>query len=90
MTKWKRSARRITKVCDGIVQQAIEDNMTDMSKKGTALQDSANASKRNVKDRLMGSRAKLASGCETFVVDDNVRRALCHSALDSASFPAPD
>ena len=63
--------------------------MTDMSEKGIALPDSANASKRNVKDRLMGSRAKLPSGCGTVVVDDNVCRALCHSALDSTSFLAP-
>ena len=64
--------------------------MTEMSEKGTALLDSANAIERNVKDRLMGSRAKLASGCETVVVDDNVGGALCHSALDSTSFLGPD
>ena len=86
----EKKCKEITKVCDGTVKQAKEDNMTDMSKKGTALPDSANASKRDVKDRLMGSRAKLPSGCDTVVVDDKVGRALCRSALDSASFPAPD
>ena len=65
--KWKESSdevekkcKEITKVCDGIVKQAKEDNMTDMSKKGTALPDSANTSKRNVKDGLIGSRAVMS------------------------------
>ena len=95
--KWKESSnevekkcKEITKVVDGNVKQAKENNMTDVSKRGTALPDNASASERNVKDRLMGSRAKLPSGSGTVEVDDNVAGALCHSALDSASFPAPD
>ena len=86
----EKKCKEITKVVGGILRQAKENNMTDMSEKGTALPDSAGASERNVKDRLMGSRAKLPSGSDTVVVDDNVGRALCHSPLDSASFPAPD
>ena len=64
--------------------------MTDMNVKRIVLSDNANTSKRNVKDRLMGSRARLPSGCETVVIDDNVSKALCHNALDSASFLAAD
>ena len=84
----EKKCKEISKFCDGIVRHAKEDNMTDMNEKGIALPDSANASKRDVKDRLMGSRAKLPSGCKTVAIDDNV--GLCYSALDSASFLAPD
>ena len=86
----EKKCKEITKVVGGIVKQAKENNMTDVSKKGTALPDSAGASERNVKDRLMGNRAKLPSEIVTVVVDDNVGRALCHSALDSASVLALD
>ena len=70
----------------------------------TALPDSANKQQLSVNefgrkrvnetgtvlDKHMGSREQLTSGSETVVNDDNEGRALCRSALESASFLALD
>ena len=56
----------------------------------SADQRKVKAKARSVLDRLTGSRAQLPSGRATVVNNDNEGRALCNSALDSASFLAQD